>query len=137
MTLFPDLAADLSGTDNEARVIVFEDIALNLHLGAFEAERHSAQRVLISAEVLVRPADARHGDRLDKVVGYHLIHDAILALEQGPHIDLQETLADAVARICFEPAEVAAVKVYVRKLDVYPDCRSVGIRIVRSRPRAG
>ena len=137
MNVFPDLAADPSGIDNEARVIVFEDIEVCLRIGAFEAERHGAQRVLISVDVLVRPADALHGDRLDKVVGYHLIHDAILALATQPHIDLQETLAEEVARICFEPAEVAAVMVYVRKLDVYDDCRSVGIRIVRSRPRPG
>ena len=137
MTLIPDLRDDPAAIDNRAWVIVFEDLDLEIRIGAFEAERHAPQRVRISAELLVRPTKALAEDRLDNVVGYHLVHDAIARLAERSHVDLQETLAEDVARICLEPPEVVTARVYVRKLDVYPDCRSVGIRIVRTKPRPG
>jgi 7,8-dihydroneopterin aldolase/epimerase/oxygenase len=134
---FPDLHDEPSRIDDRSRVIVFEDLDLALRIGAFEAERHGPQRVRISIEILVRPPHPHTGDRLEDVLGYHQIHDAILGLAERPHVDLQETLAEDVARICLAPAEVVAVRVYVRKLDVYAHCRSVGIRIVRSKPGVG
>ncbi len=134
MPHFPDLSS-ASLNDNAARVIVFEDFELSVRIGAYEAEKLRPQRMRITVELLVRPSDPDHGDRLDKVVDYAAIHDAVMALAGKPHIELQERLADEVARICLEPAEVEATRVYVRKLDAYPDCASVGIRIVRTKVR--
>ena len=135
MSLFPDLHGDLSSNDNSARVLVFEDIELPLHIGVYAQEKLAPQRVRISVELLVLPHNPDHGDRIENVVDYDRIHGAILALAKGPHIELQETLADEVAKICFESPRAAAVQVYVRKLDVYDDCKSVGVRIVRTRPK--
>lgn len=134
MSLFPHLRGDLSSNDNHARVLVFEDIDLPIRIGVHPHEKQAAQRVRVSAELLILPKDAEHGDRIDKVVDYDRIHDAILRLAHKPHVELQESLADDVVRICFEHPDVAAVEVYVRKLDVYEGCKSVGVRIVRSRP---
>ncbi len=83
--------------------------------------------------MLVVPPVALASDRLDEVVNYDTIHGAIMALADAPHVELQETLAETVARICLAPPDVVAVEVYVRKVDVYPDCDSVGIRILRTR----
>ena len=126
----PDLA-DL-GADG-ARVLVFEDIELSLRIGVYAAEKRAPQRVRISAELLVLPAVAEPDDRIENVLDYDAIHRAIAGLADEPHVELQETLAERVAAICLQPAEVAAVAVYVRKLDAYPDCASVGVRIVRRR----
>jgi dihydroneopterin aldolase len=134
MSVFPDLRGSLSSNDNEARVLVFEDVDLPIRIGVYPQEKLAPQRVRISVELLVLPSRTQHGDRIENVVDYDRIHGAILELAERPHIELQESLADEVARICFEQAEVAAVQVYVRKLDVYSDCRSVGVRIVRTRP---
>ncbi len=123
----------LDGADNDARVIVIEDLDLDLRIGVFEAEKRAPQRVRISVEVLVRPEEPRHEDRIDRVVSYAAIHDGIVALAARPHVALQETLADEVARICLAPEEAVVAWVHVRKLDVYADCRSVGIRIVRTK----
>ena len=133
MSPFPSLRAALLSNDEEARVIVFEDVELPLRIGAYESERHAPQRVLISAELLVVPAVPLGSDDLAEVVDYDAIHRDIAALAQAPHIDLQETLAERVAAVCLKPRDVAAVEVYVRKVDVYPDCRSVGIRVLRTR----
>lgn len=133
MSPFPALATALASNDETARVIVFDGIALSLRIGAHASERHAPQRVLISAELLVVPAAPLGSDSLGDVVDYDAIHRAIAALAEAPHVDLQETLAETVARLCLAPREVAAVSVTVRKPDAYRDCASVGIRIVRTR----
>ena len=133
MASFPRLD-NLTAVDNRARVIVFENLDLKIRIGAYTAEKLAAQRVRISVELLVVPPVALASDRLDEVVNYDTIHGAIMALADAPHVELQETLAETVARICLAPPDVAAVEVYVRKVDVYPDCDSVGIRILRTRP---
>ena len=134
MSHFPDLHGDLSGNDNQARVLVFEDIELPIRIGVYPQEKLAPQRVRISVELLVLPTRTQHADRIDNVVDYDGLHRALVGLADRPHVELQESLADEVVRICFEQDEVAAVQVYVRKLDVYGDCKSVGIRIVRTRP---
>ncbi|WP_165359535.1 dihydroneopterin aldolase [Lichenibacterium minor] len=133
MSSFPSLRAALLSNDEAARVIVFEDIELQVRIGAYESERHAPQRVRVSAELLVVPAAPLGADRLAEVVDYDAIHRDIAALAGAPHVDLQETLAERVAALCLKPRDVAAVEVYVRKVDVYPDCRSVGIRVLRTR----
>ena len=133
MSSFPRLDA-LTTIDNRARVIVFENLELRVRIGAYAAEKLAAQRVRISVELLVVPPIALASDHLDEVVNYDTIHGAIAALADAPHVELQETLAEAVARICLAPPDVVAVEVYVRKVDIYPDCDSVGIRILRTRP---
>ncbi len=129
----PDFLDALPDQGSGSRVIVFEDLELSLRIGVYEAEKRAPQRVRISAELLVVPADPLHEDRIDKVVDYAEIHDAIMDLAGRPHVELQERLADEVARVCLVPEEVVAVRVYVRKIEAYDDCRSVGIRIVRTR----
>ena len=133
MSPFPSLRAALLSNDEAARVIVFEDIGLDLRIGAYASERRGPQRVVVSAELLVVPAVPLGADDLAEVVDYDAIHRDIVALAAAPHVDLQETLAERVAALCLKPRDVAAVEVYVRKVDVYPDCRSVGIRILRTR----
>lgn len=141
MSPFPSLRAALLSNDEAARVIVFEDLDLTLRIGAHAAERHGPQRVRVSAELLVVPAAPLASDDLAEVVDYDAVKRDIAALAEAPHVDLQETLAERVAGLCLKPRDVAAVEVYLRKLDVYPDCRSVGIRILRTRrslePHAG
>ena len=133
MSLLPSLRSAIEENDETARTIVFEDIELALRIGAYEAEMHAPQRVLLSAELLVLPGAPLAGDDLAEVVNYDAIHRAIMTLADAPHVMLQETLAERVAQICLTPPTVAAVEVYVRKVEVYADCRSVGIRIVRTR----
>ena len=133
MSPFPSLRAALLSNDEAARVVTFEDVEIKLHIGAYDAERHARQRVLISAELLVVPAAPLAADDLAEVVDYDAIHRGIAALAEAPHVVLQETLAERVAALCLEPRDVAAVEVHVRKVDVYPDCRSVGIRVLRTR----
>lgn len=133
MSPFPSLRAALLSNDEAARVIVFEDVELAIRIGAYASERQGPQRVRISAELLVIPAAPLGADDLAEVVDYDSIHRDIAALADAPHVDLQETLAERVAALCLKPRDVVAVEVYLRKVDVYPDCGSVGIRVLRTR----
>lgn len=132
----PSLAGHPAALTRGARVIVFEDIALTMFIGVYPAEREQPQRVRISVELLVVPALAEPNDRLADVLDYSRVHASIRAIAGGPHIGLQETLAERIAGACLGEADVAAVMVYVRKLDAYPDCESVGICILRQRDGA-
>ena len=133
MSPFPPRLDALIAVDNRARVIVFENLDLAIRIGAYASEKLAPQRVRLSIEMLVVPPVVLASDHLEEVVNYDTIHGAIMALADAPHVELQETLAETVARICLAPPDVAAVEVYVRKVDVYPDCDSVGIRILRTR----
>ncbi len=135
MPPFPRLATALASNDNAAHVIVFEDLDLAIRIGAYASERHEAQRVRISIEILVVPAARRESDRLDAVVDYDAIHRDVAALADAPHVDLQETLAERIAALCLKPRDAVAAEVHVRKLDAYAHCGSVGIRVVRTKDR--
>ena len=137
MSPFPSLRAALLSNDEAARVIVFEDLELSVRIGAYASERHAPQRVLVSAELLVVPAVPLGADDLADVVDYDAIHRDIAGLADAPHVDLQETLAERVAALCLKPRDVVAVEVHLRKVDVYPGCRSVGIRVLRTRRSVG
>ena len=129
---FPSLETARAG--DRSRVIVFEDLDLAFRIGVYDREKTAPQRMRVSIQLLVAPRDPEHADRIDRVVDYAQVHDGVVGLSRGAHVELQETLADRIAALCFEAGdEVAAVEVYVRKLDAYADCRSVGIRIVRRR----
>ncbi len=135
MATFPDLQGGLSTNDNRLHSIVFESIELPMKLGIYAQEKLKAQRVTVSVAALVLPPQAAHDDKIENVVDYSKIHSGIMELGSGSPINLQETLAEAVARVCFEQAAVVAVEVHVRKPDAYENCASVGVRIVRTRPR--
>lgn len=73
-------------------------------------------------------------DRIKAVVDYDYLRTGIHALAAQGHIELQETLCDAVAALALAAdPRVAEVRVRSMKLDVYPDAR-VGCEVVRVRP---
>ncbi len=136
MAVFPDLKGDLTAIDNRLHTIVFENIELPMSIGIFEQERRKRQTVSISAEVLVLPRAPVRDDRIENVLDYNKVYSGIAALAAGPHINLQESLAEAVAHLCLQFDDVVAASVHVRKPEAYEDCDSVGVRIVRTRAAA-
>lgn len=112
--------------------ILLEGLEVVIGLGIHDHERAAPQRVAVSVR-LTCAYDAPPADRIDAVVDYDYLRTGILALGQGRHIELQETLCDAVAALALAADErVRSVRVRSMKLDVYPDAR-VGCEVVRSR----
>ena len=75
-------------------------------------------------------------DRIDEIVDYDFVRDTIRRLCETGHINLQETLCDAIARGLLANTQVAAVRVSTCKPDVYPDCDAVGVEVFRLRDAA-
>ncbi len=64
---------------------------------------------------------------------YDQVRAAVHRLIDGRHINLQETLVEEIADLCFGFDAVAAVRVSSEKTDIYDDCAGVGCETVRLR----
>lgn len=112
--------------------ILLEGLELSIGLGIHDHERAAPQRISLSVW-LTASYDAPPADRIDAVVDYDFLRQGILALGQGRHIELQETLCDEVAALALgADPRVREVRVRSMKLDVYPDAR-VGCEVIRRR----
>ncbi|MBX3594559.1 dihydroneopterin aldolase [Sphingomonas sp.] len=112
--------------------ILLEGLEVAIGLGIHAHERAAPQRVSVSVELRCR-YDAPPPDRIDAVIDYDYLRSGIHALAAKGHIELQETLCDAVAALALAAdPRVRQVRVRSMKLDVYPDAR-VGCEVVRER----
>ncbi len=106
-------------------------LEVSMGLGIHAHERAAPQRVVLSVEMdCVYPAVP--DDRIDAVVDYDFLREAIRALSGSRHFALQETLCEEVAAMAMRDPRVAGVRVRSTKLDIYPDA-TVGCEIVRRR----
>ncbi len=112
--------------------ILLDGLEVTIGLGIHASERAAPQRVAVSVW-LTCAYDAPPEDRIEAVVDYDYLREGILALGRRGHVELQETLCDAVAALALAAdPRVREVKVRSMKLDVYPDAR-VGCEVVRGR----
>jgi dihydroneopterin aldolase len=133
------MLADALGLDKGApngegtayRVFV-RDLVVSCSIGIYDYERKLQQRVRVNVELLV-DAPVSGDDDFGEVLNYETIVKGIKAVAASGHIDLVETFADMVLRLCFRDRRVAAARVGVEKLDVYPEAESVGVVIERRR----
>ena len=109
----------------------------HIRIGAHDAERRAPQRVRFNVDlyVLLRDSCPRQ-DSLHEVVDYDLIRSTIAARTARGHIDLQETLCDAVLDALLAHPQVSAARVSTRKPDVYDDCEAVGVEAFKAKPMA-
>ena len=123
----------MSGPCGERRRIFLRDLTLDCRIGVHDFEQGRTQRVLINVDLYLVPPPGPSTDRLADVLDYDFVRREIAACVAGRHIKLQETLAEEIVAICLARPQVLGVRVSTEKLDVYPDCRSVGVEIVRFR----
>lgn len=113
--------------------IRIKDLTLLCHIGVYPHEKDHPQRVRINVDLTVRESVTPLDDNIDNVVPYDLVIERIKALAEGRHINLLESLADAIAEVCLADARVESVRLSVAKLDVFPDTDGVGVDIERFR----
>ena len=101
-------------------------------IGVHQHERLANQRVRINLELTCAEHPAINDD-LDNVVCYAELMTGIRHVVGSGHINLVETLADHIGKICLEDRRVQSAKVRVEKLDVFKEAESVGIEIERTR----
>lgn len=111
---------------------ILDGLAVTMGLGIHPAERAAWQRVIVSVRMEVLYASPPADDRIDQVLDYDFVRSGIRALVADRHFDLQETLCEAIAALCFTDPRVQRVTVRTSKPDIYPDA-AVGCEIERTR----
>ena len=122
-------------TDGVVRRLFVRGLVLDANIGVHDHEKGRTQRVNIDVDLYLRPFTQPIDDQIDNVLDYDFVRNEARALVASGHINLQETLAEALAEICLEPEQVVAVRVATSKLDVYDDCAAVGYEITRVSPQ--
>lgn len=110
---------------------VLAGLEVTMGLGIHEAELAAPQRVMLTVWLSCDYGPERFADEIANVVDYDFVRDGIMALVAGRHFNLQETLCEEVAALCFGDPRVREVRVRSVKPDIYPDA-SVGCEIVRT-----
>lgn len=108
------------------------NLVLAAKIGVHPHEKVRPPRLRVTVE-LDMAGDLPRRDELADAVDYERVVADIRALAVARHIDLVETFADAIARLCLANSRVVAAHVSVEKLDVYPDTESVGVTLERRR----
>ncbi len=118
------------------RHVFVRDLLLNTFIGVHAHEKEAAQRVRINLDLAVFEGNHGVDDRLENVVCYEEITNAVRAVCAQRHVNLVETLAETVAGECLARAHVRSVRVRIEKLDVFADVASVGVEIERFNPES-
>lgn len=120
------------GPEGLRRVFV-RDLVAECFLGVHGHEKGSRQRVRVNLDLGVRDDGPPPSDSIHDVLCYEDVADGLRRLLAGPHVNLVETLAENIARLCFDDARVLTVRVRVEKLDVFADAGGAGVEIERIR----
>jgi len=115
------------------RKIFLRDMEIQAHIGVHDSEQGHAQNVLVNITLYMGPGERPQRDSIAEVFNYDQVHSAVHKLVDGRHINLQETLVEEIADMCFGFDAVFAVRVSSEKTDVYDDCAGVGCEAVRLR----
>ena len=116
------------------RHVFLRDMLLQASIGVYPHEHDAPQRVRINVDLMVDEDPATDGaDRLDRVLNYEVVADAVRTIVGAGHVKLVETLAERIAAACLLDGRVARVRVRVEKLDVFADAASAGVEVERAR----
>ena len=111
--------------------IFIRNLELLARIGIHGHEQGMPQPIRINVEL---DTDANPtGDRLDEVVDYEAVANAIRAIVAAGHVNLAETLAQRIADSCLTDPRVRAVRVRVDKLHALHGAEAAGVEIERRR----
>lgn len=119
--------------EKATRRVFVRDLVLDCLIGVHRHERDGAQRVRINIDLTVYESDAPIDDKLSNVLCYEQLISRVRTLTGAGHVNLVETLAERIAALCLDDADVASVTVRIEKLDIFADAASVGVEIKRGK----
>ena len=114
--------------------VTVRGLVLLCSIGIRQWEREQRQRVRVSVDLVATPAAAFPGDNRRRVINYEKVVAAIREIARSGHIDLCEGFAEGICTACLADPRVERVRVWVEKLDVFPDAEGVGAILERTRP---
>jgi len=112
--------------------VTVRGLVLMCSIGIRAGERERRQRVRVSVDLTA--ADPFPGEDRRRIINYERIVAGIRKVASAGHIDLCEGFAERICTACFADPRVAQVRVWVEKLDVFPDAEGVGVIFERARP---
>lgn len=116
------------------RRLFLRDYEVSINIGVHAFEKRGEQRVLVNLELWTPTvATLTVQDQLHEVFDYDTLRDTVQTVVAQGHIHLQETLCDRVAERLMALPKTAAVRISTQKPDIYPDCRAVGVEVLRVR----
>jgi dihydroneopterin aldolase len=116
-----------------ARRIFLKNFETRISIGIHDFEKRARQRVIVNVDLYIDPHGKVERDHIDETVDYDFVRREIAALADSAHFNLQEAFCEKILAICLARPGVLAARVSSEKLDVYPDCESVGFEIFRTR----
>lgn len=129
MTLF---AARLDGLVPDrlaprTRKIVLENYCVTTDIGFHDFEIGNPQRLMITVEVWLEEEAFAAEDDVAAAWNYDFLRNEIATLAADRRYNLQETLAREIYDLVAARHGVSALRVSIRKPDIYPDCSGVGV----------
>ena len=133
--LNPRTSTDMAAATGQvcARRIFLKNFETRLSIGIHDFEKQARQRVIVNVDLYIDPEGKVERDHIDETVDYDFVRREIARLAESGHFNLQETFCEKILAICLARPGVLAARVSSEKLDVYPDCESVGFEIFRTR----
>lgn len=125
---------DIADQRQRLRHVFLRNMVLQASIGIYPHEHEARQRIRVNVDLGVlegNPATAT--DRLDHVVDYERVADAVRAIVAAGHVKLVETLAERIAAACLRDGRVRLARIRVEKLDVFSDTEAVGVEVERRR----
>jgi dihydroneopterin aldolase len=114
-------------------LVTIRGLVLMASIGIRRHEREHRQRVRISVDLTAAQSAARPGEDRRRIINYEKVVAAIRDIAAAGHIDLCEGFAERICNACFADPRVDRVRVWVEKLDVFPDAEGVGAILERTR----
>ena len=109
--------------------LFLEEFEVMVDIGIHDFEINNPQRVCISAEVLLDPNSVERPDEIGSTFDYDFIRLEIKNLICNRRFNLQETLCRLILDKIIEQDCVMEATVTTKKLDVYSDCKGVGVEM--------
>jgi 7,8-dihydroneopterin aldolase/epimerase/oxygenase len=115
-------------------VVTIRGLVLMTSIGVTRREHEQKQRVRISVDLTASREAAVPGEDRRRIINYARIVAAIRQIAAAGHIELCEGFAERICNACFADPKVERVRVWVEKLEVFPDAEGVGAVLERTRP---
>ncbi|MCF2132762.1 MULTISPECIES: dihydroneopterin aldolase [Burkholderiaceae] len=116
----------------DCRRLFLRNYEISINIGVHDFEKRAEQRVIVNIDLFVPLAESTpRADKLAEVVDYDFMRSTIAQRVARGHVHLQETFCDDVAAAMLAHPKVRAVRVSTEKPDVYSDCESVGVEVIR------
>ena len=95
--------------------IALRGLTVRGHHGVFDFERRDGQDFVVDVELEVDTRPAAASDELADTVHYGELAEGLAAVVAGEPVNLLETLAERLVRVCLADSRVAAATVTVHK----------------------